>query len=66
MLMSTKAAGIGALTRLLVLKLIHSVPSFILVGEVRHGNRNDTTPPEFLQMLLLKLRRPSKYITVVL
>eukprot|EP00171_Calliarthron_tuberculosum_P005941 IDg5941t1 len=56
-LMPRKPAGIGALAYLLEVKLVHSELPFLLVGVPRHADRNDTTPMEFLQTLVLKLRR---------
>lgn len=56
-LMPRKPAGMGALTYILAVKLLYSELPFMLVALVRHSARNDMTPLEFLQSLILKLRQ---------
>lgn len=55
--MSWKPTSIGALVYILATKLIYSERSFFLVDAVRNAARNDTTPFDFMNYLMLKLRQ---------
>lgn len=56
-LMQRKPVRIGGLAYLLAVRLLQYDILFILVGVVHHAERNSTTPLEFLQAIVLKLRR---------
>ena len=54
--MPRKPAGIGIFAYLLAVKLVYMDMTFTVVGIVRHSGRNDMTPLEFLNSLVMNLK----------